>query len=116
MFLFRWNHDHVKPAFAAARPRDRWHSLQPRELVGNDRPFVGVVMYLSCRQLVSYMKEHFRNDERGRKRAFYFWPWHFSFFCRWVAGGSHSLRRSCMALSASTDAMQQRTDPAATHN
>lgn len=35
-----------------------------------------------CRQLVSYMKEHFRDDERGRQRAFYFWPWHFNFFCR----------------------------------
>lgn len=41
-----------------------------------------VFMPCNCRQLVSYMKEHFRDDERGRQRAFYFWPWHFNFFCR----------------------------------
>eukprot|EP01025_Chloroclados_australasicus_P057716 TRINITY_DN72090_c0_g1_i1.p1 TRINITY_DN72090_c0_g1~~TRINITY_DN72090_c0_g1_i1.p1 ORF type:complete len:388 (+),score=30.57 TRINITY_DN72090_c0_g1_i1:121-1164(+) len=35
------------------------------------------------RQLVAYMKEHFGNDERGKKKSWYFFPWHFSFFCRY---------------------------------
>lgn len=35
------------------------------------------------RLLVSYMKEHFGEDPRGRKKAMYFLPWHFSFFCRY---------------------------------
>jgi tRNA-dihydrouridine synthase 3 len=34
-------------------------------------------------QLAQYMKEHFRDDEKGRGRAMYFLPWHFSFFCRY---------------------------------
>lgn len=34
------------------------------------------------RQLALYMREHFRDDERGKKRAFYFLPWHFNFFHR----------------------------------
>jgi tRNA-dihydrouridine synthase 3 len=29
------------------------------------------------------MKEHFHNDEKGKRRAWYFLPWHFSFFCRY---------------------------------
>lgn len=35
------------------------------------------------RRLVSYMKEHFGNDDRGRRKAFYFLPWHLDFFCRY---------------------------------
>ena len=35
------------------------------------------------RQLVANMKQHFMDDERGRRKAFYFLPWHFSFFCRY---------------------------------
>ncbi|MGA0869861.1 MAG: tRNA-dihydrouridine synthase family protein [Planctomycetota bacterium] len=34
-------------------------------------------------RLVRYAKEHFRDDEKGRKRAMFFLPWHFSFFCRY---------------------------------
>ena len=34
-------------------------------------------------QLVSYMKEHFGDDDRGRRKAFYFLPWHFNFLCRY---------------------------------
>lgn len=34
-------------------------------------------------QLVSYMKEHFGDDDKGRKKAFYFLPWHFNFLCRY---------------------------------
>lgn len=34
-------------------------------------------------RLTTYMKEHFRDDEKGRGRAMYFLPWHFSFFCRY---------------------------------
>lgn len=35
------------------------------------------------RKLALYMKEHFRDDEKGKKRAMQFLPWHFSFFCRY---------------------------------
>ncbi len=46
------------------------------------------VNLLICRvgiyyQLVRYMKEHFGDDAKGRKKAFYFLPWHFNFFCRY---------------------------------
>ncbi|NDC37043.1 MAG: hypothetical protein EBZ48_03205 [Proteobacteria bacterium] len=34
-------------------------------------------------RLASYMKEHFRDDDKGKSRAMYFLPWHFSFFCRY---------------------------------
>lgn len=34
-------------------------------------------------QLAAYMREHFYDDERGKKRAMYFLPWHFSFFHRY---------------------------------
>ncbi|PNW77131.1 hypothetical protein CHLRE_10g423400v5 [Chlamydomonas reinhardtii] len=35
------------------------------------------------RLLVSYMKEHFGDDERGRRKAWYFFPWHFDFLNRY---------------------------------
>jgi tRNA-dihydrouridine synthase 3 len=35
------------------------------------------------RRLACYMKEHFGDDDRGRKKAWYFLPWHFEFFCRY---------------------------------
>jgi len=35
------------------------------------------------RQLVCHMKDHFRDDAIGKKRAFYFLPWHFAFFHRY---------------------------------
>ena len=46
------------------------------------------VQALCCRvgiyyQLVSYMKEHFGDDAKGRRKAFYFLPWHFEFLCRY---------------------------------
>lgn len=34
-------------------------------------------------RLVSFMKEHFGADARGRKKAMYFLPWHLGFFCRY---------------------------------
>jgi tRNA-dihydrouridine synthase 3 len=33
--------------------------------------------------LAQKMKEHFRDDDKGRERAMRFLPWHFSFFCRY---------------------------------
>ena len=33
--------------------------------------------------LTTYFKEHFGNDDMGKKKAFYFLPWHFSFLCRY---------------------------------
>ncbi len=50
---------------------------QGRELDLSAADRVGVY-----RKLVSYMKEHFGDDEWGRRKAFYFLPWHFSFFHR----------------------------------
>jgi tRNA-dihydrouridine synthase 3 len=35
-------------------------------------------------RLVELMREHFGADERGRKRALRFLPWHMNFFCRYV--------------------------------
>jgi tRNA-dihydrouridine synthase 3 len=35
------------------------------------------------RRLAVYMKEHFRDDERGHERAMRFLPWHFGFFWRY---------------------------------
>lgn len=33
--------------------------------------------------LAMKMKEHFRDDEKGRERTMRFLPWHFDFFCRY---------------------------------
>ncbi len=34
-------------------------------------------------RFAGYLKEHFRDDERGRTRAMRFLPWHLGFFARW---------------------------------
>lgn len=34
-------------------------------------------------KFVQYMKEHFRDDDKGRRRIMGFLPWHFSFFSRY---------------------------------
>ncbi|HLU39443.1 MAG TPA: tRNA-dihydrouridine synthase family protein, partial [Planctomycetota bacterium] len=39
-----------------------------------------VALYL---RFVSFLKEHFGDDERGKKKAMYFLPWHLGFFCRY---------------------------------
>lgn len=39
---------------------------------------------LIYRRLVALMKEHFGDDALGRRKAWYFLPWHFSFLHRWV--------------------------------
>ena len=38
---------------------------------------------LVYRKLVKYMKEHFGDDDWGKRKAFYFLPWHLGFFCRY---------------------------------
>ena len=35
------------------------------------------------RRLTAYMKEYFGDDEKGRRKAFYFLPWHLGFFARY---------------------------------
>lgn len=35
------------------------------------------------RRFLAFMKEHFRDDEKGRKRAMFFLPWHMGFFARY---------------------------------
>ncbi len=57
---------------------------------------VGVYRRLAC-----YMKEHFGDDARGRKAAWYFLPWHFDFLCRYralpeAAFGEQSMRQPLM--------------------
>jgi tRNA-dihydrouridine synthase 3 len=37
------------------------------------------------RRFAGYLKEHFRDDERGRERAMRFLPWHLDFFSRYRA-------------------------------
>lgn len=34
-------------------------------------------------RFIAHCREHFGDDEKGRKKASYFLPWHFGFFCRW---------------------------------
>jgi tRNA-dihydrouridine synthase 3 len=34
------------------------------------------------RRLASYMRDHFGNDDMGKRKAFYFYPWHFNFLVR----------------------------------
>lgn len=49
-----------------------------REILLNAEERVGIY-----HRLVTLMKEYFGADEKGRKKAFYFLPWHFDFFCRY---------------------------------
>jgi tRNA-dihydrouridine synthase 3 len=35
------------------------------------------------RKLVQYQKKHFGDDEYGKRKAWYFLPWHLGFFCRY---------------------------------
>ena len=49
-----------------------------RELCLSAQDRIGVY-----RQLVSHMKEHFGDDAMGWRKASYFLPWHFDFFCRY---------------------------------
>lgn len=49
-----------------------------RELNPTARDRVGVY-----RRLVSHMREHFGEDAMGRRKAFYFLPWHLGFFFRY---------------------------------
>lgn len=34
-------------------------------------------------RFAAFLKEHFREDQKGRKRAMHFLPWHLGFFCRY---------------------------------
>ena len=46
-------------------------------------------------QFTSFLKEHFRDDEKGRRRILQFLPWHFGFFHRYqYLPESHYLRES----------------------
>lgn len=49
-----------------------------RELLPTAAERVGIY-----RQVASYMKLHFGDDAWGKRKAFYFLPWHFAFFCRY---------------------------------
>lgn len=62
-----------------------------RELALSAQDRVGVY-----RQLVSHMKDHFGDDAKGWRKASYFLPWHFDFFCRYRC----SLPGSCYIESS----------------
>ncbi|KXZ53882.1 hypothetical protein GPECTOR_6g800 [Gonium pectorale] len=51
-----------------------------RELLPSTLERVGIY-----RLLVSFMKEHFGDDAFGRRKAWYFFPWHFDFLTRYRA-------------------------------
>jgi hypothetical protein len=52
--------------------------VQGREIFPTAADRVGIY-----RQFVSFMKHYFHDDALGRKRAFYFLPWHLEFLCRY---------------------------------
>ena len=43
------------------------------------------------RRLAVLMKDHFGPDSWGARKAWYFFPWHFSFFSRWAVAGEEGL-------------------------
>lgn len=47
-------------------------------------------------KLTSYMKDYFGDDEMGRKKAFYFLPWHFSFFNRYKSYPEESFQEASL--------------------
>ena len=51
------------------------------------------------RQLVSHMKEHFGDDAMGWRKASYFLPWHFDFFCRYRCPSATWLWHSTQILA-----------------
>jgi tRNA-dihydrouridine synthase 3 len=59
------------------------------------------------RQLVSYMKEHFRDDARGKRAAFYFLPWCVSFFCHGRPQGGHRCHFATAHISNTLPREQQ---------
>ncbi len=74
---------------ALIRPWLFQEAREGREVELSARDRVGVY-----RRLVSHMKEHFGDDAMGRRKAFYFLPWHFDFFCRYRC---HLVRVLCHA-------------------
>ncbi len=56
--------------------------------------------------LARMMKEHFRDDEKGKERAMRFLPWHFGFFCRYRPLSAERY----VAASASHPLIQTRFD------
>jgi len=66
---------------------------------------VGVYM-----QLVSHMKEHFGADDMGRRKAFYFLPWHFSFFCRYRPFSDDTILQTTMMKPLMTQRQGLTTD------
>ena len=84
-------------------------SAQGRELQLTATDRVGVY-----RLFVSYLKEHFGDDARGKSAAFYFLPWHFSFFSRYralpdsVYGLERTLEHPLIAMRADVFAPEVR--------
>ena len=64
------------------------------------------------RQLVSYMKEHFGDDALGRKKAFYFLPWHLDFLSRYRPLPSTRFAEAALG----TPLMQTRMQPLGEHD
>ena len=60
-------------------------------------------------RLSRYMKEHFQDDERGKRSAFYFLPWHFDFLTRYKP----LPEAQWLEASRETPLMQTRLEPLA---
>ena len=59
------------------------------------------------RRLAVYMREHFGDDAKGRRKAFYFLPWHFDFLSRFRPHPEEAFG----ALALAQPLLQTRTDP-----
>jgi tRNA-dihydrouridine synthase 3 len=68
------------------------HVLQGKEILLTAQERIGVY-----RHFVSYMKDYFQDDARGKRSAFYFLPWHFEFFCRYRPLPKHIYCDGCMS-------------------
>ena len=68
----------AKECVPCCRPWIFQEAKEGRELQLSARERVGIY-----RRLVAHMKEHFGDDAMGRRKAFYFLPWHFDFLCRY---------------------------------
>ncbi len=74
-----------------------WIFQEARE--GRELPLSAADRVGIYRWLVAHMKEHFGDDAMGRRKAFYFLPWHFDFLCRYrymlAEGGLPSQPLNC---------------------
>lgn len=69
---------------ALIKPWLFWEHKNGRELAPSALERVEIY-----RRLVTYMKEHFGDDAKGRQKAWSFLPWHFDFLTRYRSATRH---------------------------